>query len=95
MFEGRLATYLRIGPGTEPLGQLQPELDLDGGFIDAQSLGICVSGDKVDPVQSRANHGANGIPAATTCAYHHDASALLALFGHLNHLHTSSTSTTN
>jgi hypothetical protein len=80
VFERRLPADVRIGAGTQPLGQLAADLQLDGGGVGVERLAIGVRDDELDAVESGLHHPVDGVAAAAADPDHLDPGAGAALF---------------
>ena len=64
-FQSGLAAHGGIGTGTQALGELFTQLDLDRSIVAAQGLHIGIGADELHPLQTGSDHVLHGIAAAT------------------------------
>ncbi len=74
---GGLLADLGIRSGAKPLGELLADLYLVGSIRHAQSLGIRVQGDELDPSEPSADHPVYGVAAASAYTYHLNAGQVI------------------
>ena len=61
---GRAVSGVRVGPGTEALGELVADVELDVGVAHRERLGIGVRRDELDAAQSGVDHPVDGVRSA-------------------------------
>ena len=62
---GGRAADIGIRAGAKSFGHLHAHLNDAPGFRHCERLGVGIGDDKIDPLQSRADHVVNGIAART------------------------------
>jgi hypothetical protein len=61
-----------LPPAPRPLGELRPELDLDGRQVALERLCIRVGRDELDAFEAARDHRVEGVAAAPTNTHHFD-----------------------
>ncbi len=84
VFEGGAAADVGVGAGAQAAGELDAELELDGGVRDLERLHVGVSGDELHAFDPGCDHAIDGVVAAAAYADDLDASALRAVVLVLN-----------
>src|SRR5690606_32606627 len=65
---GGLGADRRAGAGAEPLREVPPDLDLDGGLVGLERLRVGVDGDELDAADAPREHVVDGVAAASAYA---------------------------
>jgi hypothetical protein len=71
-FLGRRHAHLRMGSGSEPLGDADPELNAAIGLGEGELLGIGVGDDEFDALKARFDHVVDSVAARSADAEDHD-----------------------
>ncbi len=77
-FQGRVTADIRIGPGTQALGQLVAELNLEFGLGMLQGLHVRVGGDEGHALHSGLDHVVHRVAAPTATPDHLDQSVVFS-----------------